>query len=392
MERKAILLPLAAAVLVLAAQPAMAKPDSEPYGPWVTPQQTVSLEAFHTYEELTKELMKIDRRSDLVEVESAGLTNENRDIWLVKIGDPSKTPVLIITQQHGDEPHGTESALNIIKYLGTGSQQAQQVLNELYVLIVPRVNPDGATYPTRGNADFTAPERSACACPAAGGVDPSCTGVFSTRFRGTDLYSYDINRYHWPDWTDSWEFQCFGTPTNPVPEAVAVRDVYDMYQPLWVIDVHNQGFNVVEDDADPDINRPNRYVTGSILWPTNDDVSDDARDLSKQLTVVMKEASFQYGNMEITRYNGGDYPGIARNAYGLLGSGSVLVEIAGQIEGSPSINIGQKHIGMLEKNVRVMLMSVLEATASGALFQVDPDRANTIIVDNDEGLDNPRLD
>lgn len=386
------MLPPAAAVLVLASLPAAAEPSSTPNGPWVTPDQTVSLEAFHTYEELTDELMKIDRRSDVVEVASAGMTTEGRDVWLVKIGDPTKSPVLIITQQHGDEPHGTEAALDIIKSLGTGSRQAQKVLDQLYVLIVPRVNPDGATYPTRGNADFSAPPRSACACPAAGGFNASCTGIFSTRFRDTDLYSYDINRYHWPDWTESWEFQCAGTPANPVPEAVAVRDVYDTYQPLWVIDVHNQGFNVVQDDADPDINRPNRYVTGSILWPTNDDVAEEPLALSKQLTVVMKKASLQYGNMEITRYNGGDYPGIARNAYGLLGSGSVLVEIAGQIEGGPGINIGQKHIGMLQKNVRVILTSVLEATASGALFGIDPDRAEAIVVDNDENLQNPRLD
>ena len=390
-----------AALLCAIASGAVAEPGSTPNGPWVTPNQNISLEAFHDYEELTARLMKIEKSSKgLVEIDEAGVTGGERSIWLVKIGDPDNTPVLIFTQQHGDEPHGTEAALDLIKFLGTGSAQARKILDELYVLIIPRVNPDGAEIPTRGNADFSAPPRNSGQCPAAGGSNPDGKGLFSTRFRDTEEYSWDINRYHWPVWEESWQYLCNldenGDPVypfNPVPEALAVLDTFEIYQPIWGIDVHNQGFNVVDPDqcAADDACRPGQYVTGSILWPRNPDVSEDAVNLSKQMCIVMKKRSMEIGNVELTRYRGGTFAGIARNAYGLLGGGSVLFEVAGQIEGSPSINNGQKAIGKLKSGVRKILLSLLEATADGSLFDEDPAEAETLIQDNDVRLANPRV-
>lgn len=400
-------------VLFLFSLPAMADPDSTPNGPWVTPDQNISLEAFSDYEELTDRLMKIEKTSKgLVEVEAIGTSGEGRSIWLAKIGDPGNTPVLIFTQQHGDEPHGTESALEIIKTLSTGSGKVRPILDNLFVLIIPRVNPDGAEIPTRGNADFTAPPRNSGQCPAAGGSNPNGQGIFSTRFRDTADFSYDINRYHWGDWTESWQFLCnvdgVGDPIfpdNPVPEALAVLDTYFAYEPIWAVDVHNQGFNVVDPDqcAADQACRPGQYVTGSILWPTNADVDPEAVNLSKQMTLVMKKRSLEIGNVELTRFAGGDFAGIARNAYGLLGSdllgmgapgplgGSVLFEVVGQIEGSGFINNGQKAIGKLKSGVKKVLMALLEATADGSLFAEDPNEADTLILDNDVFLPNPRL-
>ena len=344
--------------------------------------------------------MKIEKSSKgLVKIDEAGVTGGERSIWLVKIGDPDNMPVLIFTQQHGDEPHGTEAALDLIKFLGTGSAQARKILDELYVLIIPRVNPDGGEVPTRGNTDFSAPPRNSDQCPAADGSDPDGKGIFSTGFRDTGLFSWDINRYHWPVWEESWQYLCNvdnGDPVypfNPVPESQAVLDTYEIYQPIWAVDVHNQGFNVVDPDqcAADDACRPGQYVTGSILWPTNPDVDPDNVNLSKQMTLIMKKRSLEIGNVELTRYNGGSFAGIARNAYGLLGGGSVLFEVAGQIEGSPSINNGQKAIGKLKSGVRKILLSLIEATADGSLFDEDPAEADTLILDNDVFLPNPRL-
>lgn len=372
-----------------------------PDGPWVTPQQTISLQAFMDYEELTRRLQSIARSSrGALQIESIGTSGEGRDIWLARIGDADKPAVLIFTQQHGDEPHGTEAMLDLARFLATGSRAADRILDEIQVLIIPRVNPDGAELPTRGNTDFTAEPRDTGQCPAAGGSDDDGKGIFSTRFRDTELYSYDINRYHWPVWEESWQYLCNVEggvplyPTNPVPEALAVLDTYERYQPIWALDIHNQGFNVVDPEqcAADDACRPGRYVTGSVLWPTNENVDSDAVELSKQMALVMKERSQELGNVELTRYDGGDFPGIARNAYGLLGGGSVLFEVAGQIEGSPSINNGQKAVGKLVNGVRKLVSSLLEATADGTLYERDADRAETVILDNDVSLPNPRLD
>ena len=108
----------------------------------------------------------------VVVLEKIGMTNGGRYIHMAKIGDDDKTPVLIFTQQHGDEPHGTEAALQLIKYLSNGKQAAREILDKLYVLVIPRVNPDGTAIPTRGNSDFPQEPRNTGQCPAAGGDNP----------------------------------------------------------------------------------------------------------------------------------------------------------------------------------------------------------------------------
>jgi murein tripeptide amidase MpaA len=79
-----------------------------------------------------------------VELEVIGYTNESRNVYPAKIGDPDNDAVMIITQQHGNEVMTTEAALKLIQFLSTGSNKAMETLDELYVLIVARVNPDGA--------------------------------------------------------------------------------------------------------------------------------------------------------------------------------------------------------------------------------------------------------
>ena len=403
---------------------AAADPDpdtfAQPNGPWVTPQQTVSLEAFTDYEQLTRTLTGIDERSAVVDVVSIGTSTHGRDIWLARIGDPSNTPVMIITQQHGDEPHGTEAAMHLIQWLGTNSAAAREILDELYVLIVPRVNPDGSTIPERGNTDFSAPLRNSRSCFGSDGTIIGSRldqgrGVFTTDLileDGTELWSYDVNRYHWMDWTDSWQIQCnpglsgvhFDPAQNPVPEAVAVVETYKTYQPIWMIDVHNQDIDRIAFDADPDgPNRPGRRHTSSVLWPTNTDVDPAAVDFSKQLALTMKLASLEKGFSEMDRYNGGSFPGIARNAYGLAANeriaagetnvgGSVLVEISGQTEGTGDSLIGQKAIGMLNNEARLILSAALTATADGSIYELDPNLVDELILDVDEDLDNPHTE
>jgi hypothetical protein len=404
---------------------AFSEPQSKPNGPWLTPDQKVILEGFESYEQLTSKLMQIEKRSKgLVEIDSVAITGEGRDVWLVKIGNEENTPVFIWTQQHGNEPHGTEAAIDIIKWLVAGGQKAQMILDALYVLIIPRVNPDGGELFTRGNADFDAPPRDSRDCfDDDGNIVPDQLdqgrGVFSTTYvapDGSRIPNYDINRYHWPEWSQSWQILCnpglvtssrhFDPDLNPVPEALGVRKVFDDYGPIWGMDVHNLGTSVVNEEVDPSINRPGRMVTGSILWPTNEDVAEEAVNLSKQMCIVMKKRSLELGNMELTNYarvrsdgsfiRGGGFAGIARNAYGLIGTerldagepgplgGSVLVEIRGQ---------GQKSIGMLKNNARELMQVVLESTADGSLFFEDPAEADILLpIGTDTSIPNPRAE
>ena len=127
-----------------------------------------------------------------------------------------------------------------------------------------------------------------------------------------------------------------------------------------MVDIHGQGTYVTDEGEN---------VTSSMLWPTNEDAAAVA-DLSKQLCVVMMDQMSQYGYATVNLYPGGTEPGIARNAYGIEGAGSVLVEIKG--------GIGQKSVGMLVKHTVEQMMAILEATADGSLYDADPDRVDEL--------------
>ncbi len=234
-----------------------AKKDIVPGGPFITDNQNVSLSRLSSYDELVKSLKQIEKTSKgLIELEVIGQTINGRDVYLAKVGDPSNDPVMIMTQQHGNEPMTTEAALKLLKKLGAAGKDVQGILDELYVLIVVRVNPEGSELFTRGNTDFDAPPRDSRGCfDADGNVDPAlinqARGVFSTTYvdpDGTYWPNYDINRYHWSDWTQSWQILCnpglpgrhFDPNQTPVPEAEAVLNAFQKYQPLWMADFHHQ--------------------------------------------------------------------------------------------------------------------------------------------------------
>jgi hypothetical protein len=356
----------------------LAKKDIVPGGPFITDNQNVNLSRLSSYDEFVKSLHQIEKISKgLIELEVIGQTNYGKDIYLAKVGDPGNAPVMIMTQQHGNEHMTTESALKLLKKLGAGGKDVQGILDELYVLIIVRVNPEGAELFTRGNADFDAPPRDSRGCfDDDGNVDPALIdqgrGVFSTTYVDPDgnLYSnYDINRYHWPDWTQSWQILCnpglpgrhFDPTQNPVPEAEAVINAFQAYQPLWVADFHHQGTYVTDDGES---------VTSSTLWPRNENVLPEYVDLSKQLCVQIYDHMQQFGYATVTLYPGGTFAGIARNAYGLLEAGSILVELKG--------GIGQKQSGMIIKHAYKQMMTILEATANGSLYDIDPARSDEI--------------
>jgi hypothetical protein len=352
--------------------------DIVPGGPWTTDTQNVSLNVLSDYDELVKKLKQIEKSSKgLVELEVIGQTNYGKDIYMAKVGDPANDAVMIMTQQHGNEPLTTEAALQLLQKLGTGSKQAMKILDELYVLVIVRVNPEGAELFTRGNADFEAPPRDSRGCfDEDGNVDPALTdqgrGVFSTTYVDPDgnlMPNYDINRYHWEDWAESWQIRCnpglsgrhFDPTQNPVPEAQAVIDAFLAYGPLWMADFHHQGTYRTEDGEN---------VTSSILWPRNEDVLEEYVELSKQLCVQIYDHMQQFGYATVTLYPGGTFAGIARNAYGLMEAGSILVELKG--------GIYPKQNGMITKHAFEQMWTILEATADGSLYDVDPARSDEI--------------
>lgn len=325
---------VALAGMLTMAPAATADPQTVPNGPWVQDSQHVSLKRLHDYDELSRRLAKIERTSHgRVTVEVAGQSNEGRNVYLARAGS-GDTTLLYVAQQHGNEPLTSEAALQFLQKIAAGGAEVERWLDEVTLLVMPRINLDGSERFWRYN------------------FDPECTGdIYDGQFCN-EGQGFDINRYHAPD---------VAPEDNPVPEAVAVQRVHQAHQPDIVVDFHHQG-TYVNDEGE--------MIKTSVFWPIAEGVPADAVDLSKQTARTIYDTLEHYGFAEVSQYPGGTFEGIFRNAYGLRGSGSVLVELRG--------GIGQKSSGMLMRTAYVGMFGVLEAAAEGSLFEVDPAAADAI--------------
>ena len=82
-----------------------------------------------------------------------GFSEESRNIHEVTIGNGSKK-ILIWTQMHGNESTGTKAVIDLINYLYKSKDKIRlQILTNATIKIIPLLNPDGAEYYTRYNAN-----------------------------------------------------------------------------------------------------------------------------------------------------------------------------------------------------------------------------------------------
>ena len=280
-------------------------------------------------DDVRRALTRLAHQSDgRVRLGVIGRSNENRPLRLASVGHGT-TRLLLVTQQHGDEPLGTPAAVRALWTLGVPRTAWHRwLLSRVTVDVVVQANPDGAVRNQRYNHD------------------PSATGEYSEPGVG-----YDINRFHNPL-----------TPIedNPVPESRAVLRLWQATRPAIVVDYHMQGRYVQPDG---------RETTASILWPTTTLASADATTRARQLAVRNHDAMTLLARANVSRYPGGDYEGIARNAYGILGSASLLVELSDLPEDRTEAQIKAAYVSML---------ATVQGAADGTLWRIDPDRADDI--------------
>lgn len=275
---------------------------------------------------LAAELRGLVRQSHgEIRLAEIGRTNENRPVWAARVGH-GKLRVQYVTQQHGDEPLGTPAALEFLRLAGTHDGAWQRWLrSRVTVDIVVRANPDGHEHDWRYN------------------YDPTAAPEYGEPGKG-----YDINRYHNPG---------LAPELNPATEAGLIQRRYAAFKPEIVVDYHMQGRYA---DAS------GREITASTLWPTAAGVTPSNVDFAKQITVVAQRSIEATGG-NVSQYPGGDYEGIARNAYGLRGSGSVLIELS--------------DTGADQSQIRAALASMVaiaQTAADGSLRRIDPAAADTI--------------
>ena len=133
--------------------PAVAARFPDPAVTYDTPGFRVGRDDFTSHAELMAFVAELQARSGGFTLRIIGASKEARAIPLlafastrtatpeamIKSGKPT---VLIVAQQHGNEPAGSEAALVIAARVAAGD--LKPLLDRINVLIVPRANPDGA--------------------------------------------------------------------------------------------------------------------------------------------------------------------------------------------------------------------------------------------------------
>jgi len=272
-KRSLTQLGLALVFFLILSPMAFAAPQSLPNGPWVEDEQNVSLSGIMTNEELYKKLEQIEPTSKgRMELEIVGYSDAiNGDLmeplgwplYLCKFGDydSNKTRVLITSQIHGNEVLGTQALVKLMQKFAAGGKEVSQILENVTLWIMPRVNPDGAMYerdgewyPIRQSSQVWDPEF--IGLPA---------GTRAPWYYSSSRQGYDLNR----DSNPNLDFRIenladYGlTPEQfaedflddrsmnnsryggyyVTPEARIITGVYQRLQPHVYIDVHHRGFN-----------------------------------------------------------------------------------------------------------------------------------------------------
>lgn len=202
---------------------------------------------------------------------------------MARLGRPV---VLVIGQQHGNEPAGAEAALALASALSDG--ELSPLLEKISVVIVPRANPDGAAANTRENA--------------AGA---------------------DINRDH-------------GLLSQP--EVRLIHRLVQAAPPALVIDVHEFTVGRRWVDKLGGLQAVDLMVLSSThpMTPSaTQKLADDVFQPAVEKAIARHHlSSFVYHTTssradDRTISVGGNAPGIARNAFGLMGAVSFLLETRG---------------------------------------------------------------
>jgi len=199
-----------------------------------------------------------------------GKSVENRLIHKVTLGS-GKIKILMWSQMHGNETTTTKAVLDLINYLNKNDDLANQILSSVTITIVPVLNPDGAVFYTRENAN-----------------------------------TVDLNR-------DALELS--------QPESRILRALYDEVKPDYCFNLHDQRtiFNVGS------LEKP---ATLSFLAPAYDihrNVSA-SRGQSMKIIVAIHKALSSLIPDQIGRYDDAFNPNCVGDTFQLLGTPTILFE------------------------------------------------------------------
>jgi len=316
---------LACVAAVLAAPPAPAQGEA-PYARAVaerfaapavrydTPGLQPGRDSYTSNAELRAALRELAARPQGPRLLAAGRSEAGEPIEALQYSrGPGRPTVLLVGQQHGDEPAGSEALLAVAQLLFTPAWAA--LLDRIDVIVLPRANPDGATLGQR---------------------------------RG--LHGLDINRDHL---------------LLRTPEARAQALLMRAYRPLLLVDAHEHpvtGRTLEKFNAVQRHDLLLQYAMVANLPPELTRASEDwfRQPLLQALAHERLSAEWYHTNPstpgDLGMSMGGVQPDTARNVQGLKNAVGMLLESRGA-------GIGRLH---LQRRVHSHVVAVRSLLASAA--------------------------
>ncbi len=333
--------------------------------------------SFVDHDQLTRTLEQIERTSGgEVDVDVAGYSNEGREIYQARVGQ-GETVILVQSQIHGNENHGTEALLNLLKEFGGSTAEAQMIRDNVTIVAIPRLNVDGGERDTRQNHQSW--EEVVAAFPQLADVEPAWN------YRPS-VPGFDVNRDFNPDLDyvpqpEDFPGNSADTGWYITPEAQTVRDVYagleDEFGIVdYFVDLHNQWPCYSQEgtgEMSP-LSISGRFIANPDEfgdWPNFD------YDASRRANVAVYDAlqdrgESGFGNLTLYPQDT-NLPGTALGSFALRGSATVLFETSSNTQSD-----GQKRNGMLTKQVEVGLRGLVAAVADGSVDSLDPEDYESI--------------
>lgn len=365
---------IAGAAAVTIATPASAIPTESHCG---TEASGSGSSGFVDHAQLTSTLERIERSTDgVVDVEVAGYSNQGREIYSARVGH-GDTVLLVQSQIHGNEMHGTQALLDLLQQWGGPGPEAAALREQITIVAIPRLNVDGGERGTRQN-EMTWDDVVAT-FPRLAGVEPAWN--YNSRVGG-----FDVNRDFNPDLDyvpapEDFPGNSADTGWYITPEAQTVREVYrDLENEFgtvdYFVDLHNQWSCYATDDLE---NMSPLSISAKFIddpsefggWPKFD------MDASKRANVAVYESLQGHGESgfgDLTLYPQDiNLPGTALGSFALRGSAVVLFETSSQTQYD-----GMKRNGMLRQQVEIGLGGLVDAIADGSISSVDPDVYDSI--------------
>jgi murein tripeptide amidase MpaA len=201
----------------------------------------------YSYEEMVADIKLLQNTyPDLIQYETIGKSEFNRDIMAVKVGKGEAT-TLINGSHHAREWLSTMIVMEMIESYAkayhsnsqVGSYYAKDMLNEISISFVPMVNPDGVTLQQQGLKAFPSSHHEKLLSMNEGKRD-------FTRWKANAM-GIDLNRQYPANWNFPTEEKkpsymgYKGTRPFQAKEVIALRDFTFKIKPKIAVAYHTSG-------------------------------------------------------------------------------------------------------------------------------------------------------